>query len=69
MARYAIAITLPDTNRVMHKIVEGDGQDIVLRKFFDDNMESHYSIDDQGYYYFKEDFFDSKNPVGSMLEI
>lgn len=68
MARYAIAV-ISQASKVVQKVIEGEGQEVALRKFFDENMASQYSIDDQGYFYFKEDFFDPKAPVGSILEV
>ncbi len=68
MPRYAIAVT-STANKVIQKVIEGEGQDSALRKFFDENMATQYSNDDQGYFYFKEDFFDPKAPVGSILEV
>lgn len=68
MARYAIAV-ISQAGKVIQKVVEGEGQEVALRKFFNENMASQYSIDDQGYFYFKEDFFDPKAPVGSILEV
>lgn len=68
MPRYAIAV-ISSKSKVVHKIVEGEGRDAALKKFFEENMADQYSNDDQGYYYFKEDYFDPHGPIGSMLEI
>ncbi len=69
MARYAIAVAMPGGNKVIQKIFEGEGQEDALKKFFVEHMASNYSDDDQGYFYFKEDYFDPKAPVGSIVEI
>jgi len=68
MPQYSIAVN-SSKNKVIQRIVEGEGQEDALKKFFFDNMADQYSDDDQGYFYFKEDNFDPKAPMGSILEV
>jgi hypothetical protein len=68
MPRYAIAVPT-SKQKVLQKIVEGEGQEDAMKKFFFENMADQYSNDDQGYFYFKEDNFDPKGPMGSILEV
>jgi hypothetical protein len=68
MPRYAIAIAA-EKSKVLQKLVEGEGQEDALKKFFFDHMTAHYSNDEQGYFYFREDFFEPSAPIGSILEI
>jgi hypothetical protein len=68
MPRYAIAV-LNSQSKVVQKIVEGEGQDAALKKFFETNMADQYSGDEQGYFYFKEDYFSPQGPMGSILEV
>lgn len=68
MGQYAVAVASAG-GKVVQKIVEGEGRDAALRVFFNENMANQYSDDDQGYHYFKEDYFDPKAPLGSMLEV
>jgi len=70
MPKFAIAFVVPaDNTPLCHKIVESETKDAALRKFFTDNVSEHYSNDEQGYYYFKEDFYDEETNAGSMIEL
>ena len=70
MPRYAIAFVLPSrTNQLRHRIVESADRDSALRSFFNEQTGDSYSNDDQGFFYFKEDFFDESNPSGSVLAL
>jgi len=70
MAKFSIAfIASADTEPLYHKIVEGETRDAALRKFFNENISEFYSNDDQGFYYFKEDFFDETSATGSIIEL
>ena len=70
MSKYAIAFVTPeDKPQLKHSIVEGDDQESALRSFFDKEVTAFYSNDDQGYYYFKEDFNDESAPSGHVLAI
>ena len=70
MSKFAIAFIVPSKNtQLCHRIVEGDSKEEALRRFFDEEMKEYYSEDDQGYFYFKEDFFDERSTIGSIVEL
>jgi hypothetical protein len=70
MPRFAVAFITPTSSaRLIHKIIESDTKDAALRKFFADTIAEHYSNDEQGFYYFKEDFYDEETGAGSLIEI
>ena len=70
MPRYAIAFVIPaEPAQLRHCIIENETKETALRAFFDENAKEFYSDDDQGFYYFKEDFFDANTCSGSILEI
>jgi hypothetical protein len=68
MPKYAIAFMIPASRSPLkHRIIEGRDRDTALRTFFDEEVSEFYTADDQGFYYFKDDFFDDVSPGGSML--
>lgn len=70
MPKYSIAFIAPTQSaQLRHKILEGDTKDIALRKFFVEEASEFYSNDEQGFYYFKDDFFDTNASTGSIIEI
>jgi hypothetical protein len=72
MSTYAIAFVVQSKSNpaVCQRIVDGENREVALRRFFDEEMKDFYSEDDQGFYYFKEDFFDDRTPsAGSIIEI
>jgi hypothetical protein len=70
MPKFAIAFIVPSKeNLLKHKIVEGEDKDTALKTFFAQEVSEHYSNDEQGYYYFKEDFADSAMATGSILQL
>jgi len=69
MPKFAIAFIAPAQNsQLKHKLVDGADQEIALKTFFTDEAAEYYSADEQGYYYFKEDFFDAAVPSGSIIQ-
>jgi hypothetical protein len=68
MPRYSIAFITPKPS-LIHQVVEMDSRDSALRFFFNQFVSHGYSQDSEGFSYFKEDFGDAENPLGSMLEI
>jgi hypothetical protein len=68
MPRYAIAFISPKPS-LIHQVVEMDSRESALRLFFNQFVTQGYSQDSEGFSYFKEDFHDGENPLGSMLEI
>lgn len=71
MSKYAIAFVLHSKSNpaICHRIIEGESREAALRHFFDEELKEYYSEDDQGFYYFKEDFFDDRTPSGSIIEL
>lgn len=70
MSRFAIAFVTPsDTAHLIHSIVEDETRDLALRKFFSESVSEFYSNDEQGFHYFKDDFFDDQTPTGSIIAL
>jgi hypothetical protein len=70
MSKYAIAFITPSKRmQLCHKIVESDTKDSALRRFFGENVSEFYSDNEQGFLYFKEDFYDEAGPAGSIIEL
>lgn len=70
MSKFCIAFVAPDDQcQLYHSIIENGNQDDALKKFFDTELSKFYSNDENGFFYFKEDFFDSKLKCGSIIEI
>jgi hypothetical protein len=68
MSKFSIAFIAPTKlSPLRHKIVEGQDQDSALRAFFSEEASEFYSDDDQGFFYFKEDFFDETNASGNVI--
>jgi hypothetical protein len=70
MPKFSIAFVVPGVEKLLrHSIVENSDQDSALREFFNAEALDLYSSDDQGFHYFKEDFFDEKAPSGSIIKL
>jgi hypothetical protein len=70
MSKYAIAFITPSKRmQLRHKIVEGENRESALRAFFGENASEFYSDNEQGFLYFKEDFFDDAGPAGNIIEL
>jgi hypothetical protein len=71
MSKYAIAFVVPSKSSpsIRHRIIEADTKEAALRHFFDEELKEYYSEDDQGFFYFKEDFFDERTQSGSIIEL
>jgi guanylate kinase len=68
MPKFSIAFIVPaEKSQLKHRIVEGTDQESALKSFFNEETAEFYSNDDQGYFYFKEDFFDQAVPSGSII--
>ncbi len=67
LARFVIS-HYSEAQGLVQKVVELDTQEAALRFYFEQYIEE-YSNNDEGYLYFKEDFFDSSKPNGSITEI
>lgn len=69
MPRFAVAFITPtEKTQLKQKIIEAPDQDGALRAFFASETSMYYSNDEQGYFYFKEDFFDDSVRSGSILK-
>jgi len=69
MPKFAIAFVTPTKEGVLkHRIIESADRDSALKLFFNEDVCEYYSPDEQGYHYFKEDFFDTAVNNGSILE-
>lgn len=70
MPRFAVAFMTPSTSgKLIHRIMEGETRDSALKAFFNESVSELYSNDEQGFHYFKEDFFDETTPGGSIIEL
>jgi len=70
MPKYSIAFIAPvQVNPLKHRIIESTDQDAALRTFFTEELTDCYSADDQGYFYFKDDFFDKSSLSGSIVKL
>lgn len=70
MASFCIAFIAPDEcGTLIHKIIEANDKKSAMKLFFSENAVKFYSNDDQGFYYFQEDFNHPKEPAGSLLEL
>lgn len=70
MPRFAIAFVTPsEQSRLLHRILESENKETALRSFFNESAREFYSNDEQGYHYFKEDFFDDVSVGGSIIEV
>jgi hypothetical protein len=68
MPKFSIAFVTPESTKPLkHRIIEGDDQEGALRKFFEEETAEYYSNDEQGFHYFKEDFFDNVGTMGSCI--
>ncbi|MCX7726044.1 MAG: hypothetical protein N2053_04260 [Chitinispirillaceae bacterium] len=70
MPRFSIAFMTPEGEpKLIHKIIESETKELALRKFFNDSVTDYYSSDEDGFHYFKEDFFEDSSPAGSIIEL
>lgn len=68
MKKFAIAFISPGGN-LMHRILEAENKDKVLKVYFESINLASYSKDSDGFECFKEDFAFGKIPMGSVIEI
>lgn len=70
MAKYSIAFIAPDEKKQLrHRIIESPVKDAALKAFFEMELSDFYSNDEKGFFYFKEDFFDTTTRSGSIIEL
>lgn len=68
MPNFSIVFITPvGKNKFKHRIIEGPDQESALKTFFVEEITEFYSDDEQGYFYFKDDFFDESNPAGGIV--
>jgi hypothetical protein len=68
MPKFAIAFAVPEEKNILrHRLIDSADKETALRQFFNEEIVQYYSNDDQGYFYFKEDFYDSNDPSGSII--
>lgn len=68
MPRYAIAFMTAKPS-LIHHFVDMDSRESALRFFFQNYVGDAYSQDEEGFSYFKEDFFQADPPMGHVLEV
>ena len=70
MPKFSIAFTaLTDKNPLRHQVLDAPDQEAALKEFFGKELLDLYSDDEQGYFYFKEDFADRSNRCGSVIQV
>ena len=70
MPKYAIAFVTPsEEHAIRHSILEADDADAALKAFFKENACEFYSDNEQGYHYFREDFYDDSLKAGSVIQL
>jgi hypothetical protein len=68
MNKYSIAFLSPGNN-LLHRIVMAKNEDEALLTFFREIKLASYTQDDEGFYYFKEDFSFGERPAGSVIKL
>jgi hypothetical protein len=68
MNRYSIAFISPGNN-LLHRIIRAKNEEEALQTFFKEIKLASYTQDDDGYFYFKEDFNFGERPAGSIVLI
>jgi hypothetical protein len=69
MPKYSIAFIAPaDEKSLKHRLVESPDVESALKMFFKEELVEYYSDNEQGYHYFREDFFDESLASGSILQ-
>ncbi len=69
MSKFSIVFLAPvEKNRFMHRIIESQDQESALKSFFlKEEITDFYTNDEQGFFYFKQDFIEPSNPAGSII--
>jgi hypothetical protein len=67
VSRFVIAV-YSEALGVVQKCMQADSQELALRLFFDENVQE-YSKNEEGFTYFKEDFFESSHPIGAIVQV
>jgi hypothetical protein len=70
MPKFVIAFVAPSKDTILkHKIVEATEKESALKAFFNEEASQFYSNDEQGFHYFREDFFDPQAASGSIIQV
>ena len=68
MPKYSIVFMLPaEKCQLKHRIIESPDQESALRTFFAEEITDYYTDDEQGFFYFKQDFFEPTDSCGSII--
>lgn len=68
MPKFSIVFLAPvEKNQLKHRIIESSDKESALKTFFTEEIIDFYSDDEKGFFYFKQDFFDSSSPSGSLI--
>ncbi len=68
MPKFSIVFLAPvEQNQIRHQIIESSDKESALKTFFTEEIVDFYSDDEQGFFYFKQDFFDPTSPSGSII--
>lgn len=67
LARFLIAFYNDETGN-SQKLIEAETETQALEVFFNEGVPV-YSADDEGFAFFKDDFFDAQTPMGAIYEI
>ncbi|OGS36459.1 MAG: hypothetical protein A2293_00040 [Elusimicrobia bacterium RIFOXYB2_FULL_49_7] len=68
MNKYSIAFLSPGNN-LLHRIVMAKNEEEALRTFFNEIKLASYTQDDEGFFYFKEDFTFGDRPAGNVIKL
>jgi hypothetical protein len=68
MPRYSIAFCTSKPS-LIHQLVSMETREAALLFFFKQFVGEDYSHDDEGFAYFRDDFFNAETPMGSVLEV
>ncbi|HSQ43198.1 MAG TPA: hypothetical protein VLM37_13040 [Fibrobacteraceae bacterium] len=67
MPRFVLSF-FSEVQGLRSQLLEAETQDAALRLFFEQDAMD-YSKNNEGFSYFREDFFDESRPLGSIVEI
>ena len=68
MNKYSIAFISPGNN-LLHRLIMAKTEEEALLTFFKEIKLASYTPDDEGFYYFKEDFSFGERPAGSVIKL
>ncbi|MFH0920023.1 MAG: hypothetical protein V1913_06640 [Fibrobacterota bacterium] len=68
MFRFSVAFISPGGN-LLHRVIRAKTEDEALKLFFNEIKLASYTLDDDGFFYFKEDFNFGERPAGNIIQI